>query len=270
MSFDVCRAGIVYIILDIYGEYGKEVFMKADVITEEFGSRCFNDRVQRTMLAPSVYSALRSVIEQGGELTIGLADEVAASMKAWAISQGATHYTHWFLPMTGSTAEKHTAFVVPDSKNGGAIMDFTGKMLIRGEADASSFPSGGLRATFEARGYTTWDCTSYPFVKKDDETGVGVLCIPTAFCSFTGEALDEKTPLLRSMSAVNKAALRVLKLLGVKARSVAPTVGGEQEYFLVDKAMYKRRKDLVYTGRTLYGAAPAKGQELDDHIPTRT
>ncbi len=233
-------------------------------VTEYFGCNVFGDAAMKEYLSPETYAALRRTIDEGEPLTMALADQVAEGMRDWAVKQGATHYTHWFQPMTGQTAEKHDAFLMPSGKTGGIVLDFNGKLLIKGEADASSFPSGGLRATFEARGYTTWDCTSPPFVRKD-ENGTAVLCIPTAFCSFTGEALAEKTPLLRSMEALDRQAVRVLHLLGhPEVKKVTPSVGGEQEYFLIDKEMYKRRKDLVYTGRTLFGAPPAKGQELED------
>ena len=233
-------------------------------VTEYFGCNVFGDAAMREYLTPEAYAALRRTVDEGEPLTMALADQVAEAMKDWAVKQGATHYTHWFQPMTGQTAEKHDAFLMPSDKAGGILLDFNGKLLIKGEADASSFPSGGLRATFEARGYTTWDCTSPPFVRKD-ANGTAVLCIPTAFCSFTGEALDEKTPLLRSMEALDRQAVRVLHLIDhPEVKKVTPSVGGEQEYFLIDKEMYKRRKDLVYTGRTLFGAPPAKGQELED------
>jgi glutamine synthetase len=231
-------------------------------VTEYFAENVFTDSAMRAYLSAEAYSALRRTIDEGAPMTIELADQVAAAMREWAVGLGATHYTHWFQPMTGQTAEKHDAFLSPGKEPGKVILDFDGKKLIRGEADASSFPSGGLRATFEARGYTTWDCTSPPFVRKDGD--VAILCIPTAFCSYSGEALDEKTPLLRSMEALDRQAVRVLRLLGVSAKRVLPCVGGEQEYFLIDKSMYSRRKDLIYAGRTLFGAPPAKGQELED------
>ena len=224
-----------------------------------FGSLVFNDRVMQSKLPKDVYKSLKRVMMQGESLPPDIADTVAAALKDWATEHGATHFTHWFQPMTGITAEKHDGFIVPDGK-GGVIMDFSGKELIRGEPDASSFPSGGLRATFEARGYTVWDTTSYAFLKD------GTLFIPTAFCSYSGEALDKKTPLLRSMEALNTQALRVLRLFGnTSARRVTPTVGPEQEYFLVDKAVFLKRPDLRNTGRTLFGARPSKGQEMDDH-----
>ena len=227
-------------------------------VTEIFGSQVFDDKVMEERLPKSTYKALQSTIKDGKSLDIGVATVVANAMKDWAIEKGATHYTHWFQPMTGVTAEKHDSFISP--KSGKVIMEFSGKELIRGEPDASSFPSGGLRATFEARGYTAWDATSYAFIKD------GVLCIPTVFCSYGGEALDQKTALLRSMEAINRQAMRVLKLFGNEdVSSVKTTVGPEQEYFLIDKAMYDQRKDLIYTGRTLFGARSPKGQELDDH-----
>ncbi len=224
-----------------------------------FGSLVFNDEVMQKKLPRDVYLSLKRTMMQGASLPPDISDTVASAMKDWATEHGATHYTHWFQPMTGITAEKHDAFLSPDGK-GGVIMDFSGKALIRGESDASSFPSGGLRATFEARGYTVWDTTSYAFIKD------GTLCIPTAFCSYSGEALDKKTPLLRSMEALNTQALRILRLFGNStARRVTPTAGPEQEYFLIDKSVFLRRPDLVYTGRTLFGARPSKGQEMDDH-----
>ena len=228
-------------------------------ITDYFGSMVFNDKVMESKLSSDVYKSLKKTIEEGKELDISVANSVACAIKDWAISLGATHYTHWFQPMTGITAEKHESFIAKD-KNSAVIMDFSGKELIKGEPDASSFPSGGLRATCEARGYTAWDPTSYAFIR--DKT----LCIPTAFCSYGGEALDKKTPLLRSMQAINKHALRVIRLFGdTTSTSVRSTVGPEQEYFLIDKNVYEARKDLMYTGRTLFGAPAPKGQELDDH-----
>ena len=227
-------------------------------VTDYFGCMVFDDRAMRLRLPPEIYEAMKKTIRDGKRLDIAVANAVADAMKEWAVENGATHYTHWFQPMTGITAEKHDSFVSP-GKGGTAIMEFSGKELVKGESDASSFPSGGLRATFEARGYTAWDPTSYAFIKE------GVLCIPTAFCSYGGEALDLKTPLLRSMEALSRQAVRILKLFGQEYESVKTTVGAEQEYFLVDKAMYDRRKDLRYTGRTLFGAKPPKGQELDDH-----
>jgi glutamine synthetase len=223
----------------------------------------FNDSVMRVRLPKDTYKAIKRTIDMGIALDPAVADVVANAMKDWAIEKGATHFTHWFQPMTGITAEKHDAFISPTS-DGKVILEFSGKELIKGEPDASSFPSGGLRATYEARGYTAWDCTSPAFL-KEDEAGL-TLCIPTAFCSYTGEALDKKTPLLRSMEAINKQALRVLKLFGnTSATRVVSTVGAEQEYFLIDKEMYNQRKDLILTGRTLFGAKPPKGQELEDH-----
>lgn len=232
-------------------------------VSELFGSQVFNDRRMRERLPRDTYAALRQTIDHGAPLSAGVADMVANAMKDWAIECGATHYTHWFQPLTGGTAEKHDAFISP-CEDGSIIMEFSGKQLIQGEPDASSFPSGGLRSTFEARGYTAWDCTSNAFLKKDAAGNV-ILCIPTAFCSFTGLALDKKTPLLRSMAAVSKQAMRVLRALGnTTARKVVPMVGPEQEYFLVDRQYYQSRLDLMVTGRTLFGAAPPKGQELED------
>lgn len=228
-------------------------------VPELFGSMVFNDHVMKERLPKETYKALKRTIENGKSLDKSIADVVANAMKDWAIEKGATHYTHWFQPMTGITAEKHESFITPD-KNGGVIMEFSGKELVKGEPDASSFPSGGLRATFEARGYTAWDPTSYAFIKE------GILCIPTAFCSYGGEALDKKTPLLRSMEELNRQAMRILKLFGhTEVKRVVTTVGPEQEYFLIDKEMFQQRKDLIYTGRTLFGARPPKGQEMEDH-----
>ena len=228
-------------------------------VSDYFGSLLFDDRVMRAKLPSDVYASLKRTIDEGASLDAHVADAVATAMRDWAVEHGATHFTHWFQPLTGITAEKHESFISP-SPDGGVIMEFSGKELIQGEPDASSFPSGGLRATFEARGYTAWDPTSYAFIKGH------TLCIPTAFCSYSGEALDKKTPLLRSMQALNKQALRVLKLFGNEdVKCVRPCVGPEQEYFLIDKAMYEKRKDLVFCGRTLFGAKPPKGQELDDH-----
>ena len=228
-------------------------------VTDFFGSMVFNDQVMKERLPKEVYDSLQNTIQNGKHLDLSVANIVANAMKDWAIEKGATHYTHWFQPMTGITAEKHDSFISPKS-NSTVIMEFSGKELVKGESDASSFPSGGLRATFEARGYTAWDPTSYAFIKD------GALCIPTAFCSYGGEALDKKTPLLRSMEVLNKAAVKILHLFGHEdVTSVKATVGPEQEYFLVDKEMYNKRPDLVYTGRTLFGAKPPKGQELDDH-----
>ena len=227
-------------------------------VTELFGSMVFDDAAMEARLPKDTYKILQKTIKEGKHLEISVANVVANAMKDWAIEKGATHFTHWFQPMTGVTAEKHDSFISP--KNGKVIMEFSGKELIKGEPDASSFPSGGLRATFEARGYTAWDATSYAFIKD------GVLCIPTVFCSYGGEALDQKTALLRSMEAINRQALRVLKLFGNEdVKSVKTTVGPEQEYFLVDEKVYNKRKDLIYTGRTLFGARAPKGQELDDH-----
>lgn len=229
-----------------------------------FGENVFNDTVMQERLPKKVYKDLKRTIEEGKELDLVTADVIAHEMKEWAIEKGATHYTHWFQPMTGVTAEKHDSFISAPMSNGKVLMSFSGKELIKGEPDASSFPSGGLRATFEARGYTAWDCTSPAFVRKD--AAGATLCIPTAFCSYTGEALDQKTPLLRSMEAINTQSLRLIRLFGnTTARKVTPSVGPEQEYFLVDAEKFMQRKDLVYTGRTLFGAMPPKGQELDDH-----
>ena len=228
-------------------------------ISEIFGSLVFNDRVMRERLPKETYKALRKTMAEGRTLKPEVAGVVANAMKDWAIEKGATHFTHWFQPMTGITAEKHDSFISPTA-DGNVIMEFSGKELVKGEPDASSFPSGGLRATFEARGYTAWDPTSYAFIKE------GTLCIPTVFCSYGGEALDKKTPLLRSMEAVSHQALRILRLFGnTQVRHVNTTVGAEQEYFLVDREVYLKRKDLMFTGRTLYGMRPPKTQELDDH-----
>ena len=229
-----------------------------NTVTNEFASLVFDDKVMKETLSDDVYAALKKTIDEGENLSFDVANAVAVAMKDWAVEKGATHFTHWFQPLTGVTAEKHDGFIAP-SPDGRVIMEFSGKELIKGEPDASSFPSGGLRATFEARGYTAWDPTSYAFIK--DKT----LCIPTAFCSYGGEALDKKTPLLRSMEALDKQALRILKLFGTDAKYVRTSVGPEQEYFLVDKDLYAKRKDLIFTGRTLFGAKPPKGQELDDH-----
>ena len=229
-----------------------------------FGENVFNDTVMQERLPKNVYKKLKKIIEEGGELDLATADTIAHEMKEWAIEKGATHYTHWFQPLTGTTAEKHDSFITAPMPNGKVLMSFSGKELIKGEPDASSFPSGGLRATFEARGYTAWDCTSPAFVRQD--AAGATLCIPTAFCSYTGEALDQKTPLLRSMEALNVQSLRLLKLFGnTTSKKVTPSVGPEQEYFLVDAEKFLQRKDLIYTGRTLFGAMPPKGQELDDH-----
>ncbi len=224
----------------------------------------FNDKIMRERLPKKVYKELHKTIDDGKELDPMTAEVVAGVMKDWAVEMGATHYTHWFQPLTGFTAEKHDAFITAPDKEGSVLLEFSGKELIKGEPDASSFPSGGLRATFEARGYTAWDCTSPAFV-REDEAGA-ILCIPTAFCSYTGDALDQKTPLLRSMEAVQKQSLRLIRLFGnTTSRKVTPSVGVEQEYFIVDRKKYLKRKDLIFTGRTLFGAMPPKGQELDDH-----
>lgn len=237
--------------------------MEKNVIEQVFAVDVFNDAVMRERLPKPVYAKLKKTIENDEELDLDIAGAVAHAMKEWALERGATHYTHWFQPMTGVTAEKHDSFIAP-TKDGGVIMEFSGKELVKGEPDASSFPSGGIRATFEARGYTAWDCTSPAFL-REDAAGV-TLCIPTAFCAYTGEALDKKTPLLRSMEAISKQAVRVLKLFGHSdVKSVSCSVGPEQEYFLVDRDKYLEREDLIFTGRTLFGAMPPKGQELDDH-----
>ncbi len=229
------------------------------IVSDFFGCNVFDDREMKAKLSSKVYQSLRKTIDEGAKLDISVANAVAAAMKDWAVAKGATHYTHWFQPLTGVTAEKHDSFISP-SPDGGVIMEFSGKELIKGEPDASSFPSGGLRATFEARGYTAWDPTSYAFIKGK------TLCIPTAFCSYGGEALDKKTPLLRSMEALNKQAMRILHLFGNEdVKCVRTSVGPEQEYFLITKEMYEQRKDLRFTGRTLFGAKPPKGQEMDDH-----
>ena len=227
-------------------------------ITDYFGTMVFDERVMKAMLSEKVYKSLKKTIDKGQPLDENVADAVAAAMKDWAVEKGATHFTHWFQPMTGMTAEKHDSFISP-APDGRVIMEFSGKELIKGEPDASSFPSGGLRATFEARGYTAWDPTSYAFIKD------GTLYIPTAFCSYGGEALDKKVPLLRSMDALNRQAMRILKLLGTEASCVKTSVGPEQEYFLIPKELYDQREDLIMTGRTLFGAMPPKGQEMDDH-----
>lgn len=232
--------------------------MKKQNVPEIFGSMVFDDRVMRSRLSSDVYNSLRKTIDENENLDESVAEAVASEMRDWAVEKGATHFTHWFQPLTGVTAEKHDSFISP-SPDGGVIMEFSGKELIKGEPDASSFPSGGLRATFEARGYTAWDPTSYAFIK--DHT----LCIPTAFCSYSGDALDKKTPLLRSMQALNRQAKRILRLFGKEVKYVRTSVGPEQEYFLIDREMFEKRPDLVYTGRTLFGAMPPKGQELDDH-----
>ncbi|MBQ5489131.1 MAG: glutamine synthetase III, partial [Oscillospiraceae bacterium] len=228
-------------------------------INDIYGTMVFNDAVMKARLPEETYTQLRRSMDEGSRLSQEDAEIIASAMKDWAIEKGVTHFTHWFQPMTNITAEKHDSFLVPD-ENGGVIMEFSGSELIHGEPDASSFPSGGLRATFEARGYTAWDPTSYAFIKD------GVLCIPTAFCAYGGQALDKKIPLLRSMQALNRQGLRLMKLLGRNdIRSIKVNVGAEQEYFLIDEEMYSKRKDLLYTGRTLFGAKPPKGQELDDH-----
>ena len=228
-------------------------------VTDYFGSNVFDDRVMKATLSAKVYASLKKTIDEGTELDISVANAVAIAMKDWAVSKGATHYTHWFQPLTGITAEKHDSFIAP-SPDGGVIMEFSGKELIKGEPDASSFPSGGLRATFEARGYTAWDPTSYAFIKGK------TLCIPTAFCSYSGHALDKKTPLLRSMEALSKQAIRILRLFGNDTvKRLTSSVGPEQEYFLITNEMYEQRPDLRFTGRTLFGAKPPKGQEMDDH-----
>ena len=233
-------------------------------ITDIFAEDVFTDEVMEERLPKTTYRTLRETIDAGGSLDRETADVLAEEMKKWAIEKGATHYTHWFQPLTGFTAEKHDSFIDKAGSDGRAIMSFSGKNLIKGEPDASSFPSGGLRATFEARGYTAWDCTSPAFVRKD--AAGAILCIPTAFCSYGGEALDQKTPLLRSMEAVDKQATRLMRLLGRKhTHHVIAQVGVEQEYFLIDREKNYARDDLIYTGRTLFGAMPPKGQELDDH-----
>ncbi|MCR5202904.1 MAG: glutamine synthetase III [Lachnospiraceae bacterium] len=232
--------------------------MNKQNVPEMFGSKVFSDKVMKARLSDKVYQSLKRTIDENVKLEEDVAEAVATQMRDWAVENGATHYTHWFQPLTGVTAEKHDSFISP-SPDGGVLMEFSGKELIKGEPDASSFPSGGLRATFEARGYTAWDPTSYAFIK--DHT----LCIPTAFCSYSGDALDKKTPLLRSMQALNRQAKRILKLFGKEVKYVRTSVGPEQEYFLVDKEMFEKRPDLVYTGRTLFGARAPKGQELDDH-----
>lgn len=233
-------------------------------VAEIFGENVFNDTVMQERLPKKIYKNLKKTIEEGKELDLETADVIAHEMKEWAIEKGATHYTHWFQPLTGVTAEKHDSFISAPLPSGKVLMSFSGKELIKGEPDASSFPSGGLRATFEARGYTAWDCTSPAFVRKD--AAGATLCIPTAFCSYKGEALDQKTPLLRSMEAIGAQSLRLLRLFGnTTSKKVIPSVGPEQEYFLVDAKKFQQRKDLIYTGRTLFGAMPPKGQELDDH-----
>ena len=226
-------------------------------VAEIFGENVFNDTVMQERLPKKVYQKLKDIIEEGGDLDLATADVIAHEMKEWAIEKGATHYTHWFQPLTGVTAEKHDAFITAPLPSGKVLMSFSGKELIKGEPDASSFPSGGLRATFEARGYTAWDCTSPAFVRQD--AAGATLCIPTAFCSYTGEALDQKTPLLRSMEAIDKQSMRLLRLFGnTSSKKVTPSVGPEQEYFLVDAEKFLQRKDLIYSGRTLFGAKPPK------------
>jgi len=247
-------------------QYGERTESMSDLYNaaDIFGEDVFNDKVMQELLPKKVYEELRRTIDEGSPLESSTADVVAEAMKNWAVSKGATHYTHWFQPLTGVTAEKHDAFISAPRKDGSVLMELSGKHLIKGEPDASSFPSGGLRATFEARGYTVWDCTSPAFVRHD--AAGATLCIPTAFCSYTGEALDQKTPLLRSMQAISDQSLRLLRLFGnMTSKRVKSEVGAEQEYFLIDKQKYLQRKDLIYTGRTLFGANPPKGQELDDH-----
>ena len=248
------------VLLDAFFIYlSEKEWIVMRTVPEYFGSLVFDDRVMKARLPYEVYTSLKKTIDEGGSLNNEVANAVADAMKDWAVEHGATHFTHWFQPLTGITAEKHDSFIAP-SPDGGVIMEFSGKELIQGEPDASSFPSGGLRATFEARGYTAWDPTSYAFIKDK------ALCIPTAFCSYGGEALDKKTPLLRSMQALNKQALRVLHLFGNEdVKCVRTSVGPEQEYFLVDREMFDKRKDLTFCGRTLFGAKPPKGQEMDDH-----
>ena len=235
-------------------------------VMDIFGENVFSDAVMQERLPRKTYKELKNTIEAGTELQSTTADVIAHEMKEWAIEKGATHYSHWFQPLTGATAEKHDAFISAPKSNGKVLMEFSGKELIKGEPDASSFPSGGLRSTFEARGYTTWDCTSPAFIKKSADGKTAILYIPTAFCSYTGEALDQKTPLLRSMEAIDRESVRLIRLFGnTTSKKVTPSVGIEQEYFLVDRDKYLKRKDLVFTGRTLFGAMPPKGQELDDH-----
>lgn len=254
---------IVHSLSKGFGKKGQdmsEYFNVADI----FGENVFNDSVMQARLPKKVYKKMREIIENGAELDLATADVVAHEMKEWAIEKGATHFTHWFQPLTGVTAEKHDSFITAPMATGKVLMSFSGKELIKGEPDASSFPSGGLRATFEARGYTAWDCTSPAFVRQD--AAGATLCIPTAFCSYTGEALDQKTPLLRSMEAISEQSLRLLHLFGnTTSKKVTPSVGPEQEYFIVDRKKYLQRKDLIFTGRTLFGAMPPKGQEMDDH-----
>ena len=246
------------------GERKDRVMSEYYNVADIFGENVFNDAVMQERLPKKVYKKMKEIIEKGAELDPATADVVAHEMKEWAIEKGATHFTHWFQPLTGVTAEKHDSFITAPTSTGRVLMSFSGKELIKGEPDASSFPSGGLRATFEARGYTAWDCTSPAFVRQD--AAGATLCIPTAFCSYTGEALDQKTPLLRSMEAINEQALRLLRLFGnTSSKKVTPSVGAEQEYFIVDRKKYLQRKDLIFTGRTLFGAMPPKGQEMDDH-----
>ena len=247
-----------------YRREGKSDMSEYFNVADIFGENVFSDKVMQDRLPKKIYKELHKTIDEGKELDPMVAEVVAEAMKQWAVEKGATHYTHWFQPLTGVTAEKHDSFITAPRADGTILMEFSGKELIKGEPDASSFPSGGLRATFEARGYTAWDCTSPAFVRQD--AAGAILCIPTAFCSYTGEALDQKTPLLRSMQAINTQALRLLRLFGnTTSRKVTPSVGPEQEYFLVDAEKFLQRKDLIYTGRTLFGAMPPKGQELDDH-----
>ena len=233
-------------------------------VADYFGCNVFGEAEMRKCLSPESYEALRETIDTGKDLSLKVANEVAEAMKNWAVERGATHYTHWFQPLTGATAEKHDSFISAPDGDGRVVMELSGKELIKGETDGSSFPSGGLRSTFEARGYTTWDCTSPAFLK--DSSAGPILCIPTAFCSYTGEALDKKTPLLRSMEAINAQAIRILRLFGNEtSKKVVPSVGAEQEYFLIDRGKYLQREDMIFTGRTLFGAKPPKGQEMDDH-----
>ncbi len=251
-------------VLDFFSKKEENIMEEYYNVADIFGEDVFNEKVMQERLPKKVYQELKRTMTEGKELDLETADVVAAAMKEWAIEKGATHYTHWFQPLTGVTAEKHDAFITSPDEDGKVLMEFSGKELIKGEPDASSFPSGGLRATFEARGYTVWDCSSPAFVRHD--AGGAILCIPTAFCSYTGEALDQKTPLLRSMDAINTQALRLLRLFGnTTSKRVTPYVGPEQEYFLVDEEKFLQRKDLIFTGRTLFGAMPPKGQEMDDH-----
>lgn len=252
-------SGSIALFMSAVKNRGEDRKVDMEKVTDIFGSMVFDDQTMKESLSADTYIKLKKTIDEGAPLDLSVANAVAEAMKDWAVEKGATHFTHWFQPLTGVTAEKHDGFIAPSS-NGRVVMEFSGKELIKGEPDASSFPSGGLRATFEARGYTAWDPTSYAFVKD------GTLYIPTAFCSYGGEALDKKTPLLRSMEALNREAMRILKLFGnTTAKCVRTSVGAEQEYFLVDKDLYGKRKDLVFTGRTLFGAMPPKGQEMDDH-----